>query len=46
MASLLSTGKLISALWDPWKDPAKFRALATGDVYTLRRIVPEDRVKK
>ena len=40
------TGKLISAQWDPWKDPAKFRALATGDVYTLRRIVPEDRVKK
>lgn len=40
------TGKLISAQWDPWQDPAKFRALATGDVYTLRRIVPEDRVKK
>ena len=40
------TGKLISAQWDPWKDPAKFRALATGDVYTLRRIVPEDRINK
>ncbi len=40
------TGRLISAQWDPWKDPAKFRALATGDVYTLRRIVPEDRPKK
>ena len=40
------TGKLISAQWDPWKDPARFRAVATGDVYTLRRIVPEDRVKK
>lgn len=40
------TGKLISAQWDPWEDPEKFRALATGDVYTLRRIVPEDRVKK
>ena len=40
------TGKLISAQWDPWQDPAKFRALAAGDVYTLRRIVPEDRVKK
>ena len=37
------TGKLISAQWDPWKDPEQFRALATGDVYTLRRIVPEDR---
>lgn len=40
------TGKLISAKWDPWREPAKFRALAAGDVYTLRRIVPEDRVKK
>ena len=40
------TGKLISAQWDPWKDPAKFRAQATGDIYTLRRIVPEDRPKK
>jgi NAD(P)-dependent dehydrogenase (short-subunit alcohol dehydrogenase family) len=40
------TGRLISAQWDPWKDPAKFRALATGDVYTLRRIVPEDRPGK
>ena len=40
------TGKLISAQWDPWKEPAKFRAVATGDVYTLRRIVPEDRPKK
>jgi len=40
------TGKLISAQWDPWQDPAKFRVLATGDVYTLRRIVPEDRGQK
>ena len=40
------TGKLISAQWDPWQDPARFRALATGDVYTLRRIVPEDRPKQ
>lgn len=40
------TGKLISAQWDPWKDPEKFRALADGDIYTLRRIVPEDRPKK
>jgi|UniRef100_UPI00404A43BB NAD(P)-dependent dehydrogenase (short-subunit alcohol dehydrogenase family) len=39
------TGKLISAQWDPWKEPEKFRALAAGDVYTLRRIVPEDRIK-
>jgi 3-oxoacyl-[acyl-carrier protein] reductase len=40
------TGKLISAQWDPWKEPAQFRAAATGDVYTLRRIVPEDRPKQ
>lgn len=40
------TGKLISAQWDPWKEPEKFRALASGDVYTLRRIVPEDRVRQ
>lgn len=40
------TGKLISAKWDPWREPEKFRALATGDVYTLRRIVPEDRPAK
>ena len=40
------TGKLISAQWDPWQEPEKFKALATDDVYTLRRIVPEDRVKE
>ena len=40
------TGKLISAQWDPWKEPEKFRAAANGDIYTLRRIVPEDRVSK
>jgi 3-oxoacyl-[acyl-carrier protein] reductase len=38
------TGKLISAVWDPWRelhlhqDDLKF-----SDVYTLRRIVPADR---
>lgn len=40
------TGKLLSAQWDPWKDLQKFRADLTGDIYTLRRIVPEDRGKK
>ena len=40
------TGKLISAQWDPWKDLQKFRADLKGDIYTLRRIVPEDRNKK
>ena len=38
------TGKLISALWDPWADfPRYLEDLRRTDVYTLRRIVPEDR---
>jgi NAD(P)-dependent dehydrogenase (short-subunit alcohol dehydrogenase family) len=38
------TGKLISAQWDPWENLHQFREqLARSDVYTLRRIVPEDR---
>ncbi len=38
------TGRLLSAVWDPWKDlPEKIQALKTSDIYTLRRIVPEDR---
>ena len=37
-------GRLISAVWDPWKDlAAHARELAGSDVYTLRRIVPRDR---
>lgn len=40
------TGKLISAQWDPWQDLQKFRAELNSDIYTLRRIVPEDRGKK
>jgi NAD(P)-dependent dehydrogenase (short-subunit alcohol dehydrogenase family) len=37
-------GRLISAVWDPWKNLASHTAeLAKSDVYTLRRIVPEDR---
>jgi 3-oxoacyl-[acyl-carrier protein] reductase len=41
------TGKLISALWDPWEKLHDFRTeLANSDIYTLRRIVPEDRGKK
>jgi NAD(P)-dependent dehydrogenase (short-subunit alcohol dehydrogenase family) len=40
------TGKLISAQWDPWENLHEFREqLAGSDVYTLRRIVPEDRCK-
>jgi len=38
------TGKLISAVWDPWESLAEHRDdLRRTDVYTLRRIVPEDR---
>jgi 3-oxoacyl-[acyl-carrier protein] reductase len=41
------TGKLISALWDPWERLHDFRSeLASSDIYTLRRIVPEDRGEK
>lgn len=41
------TGKLLSAQWDPWRDfAAKKEMLAHSDIYTLRRIVPEDRVNK
>jgi len=38
------SGRLLSAVWDPWQDlPARREALASSDVYTLRRIVPGDR---
>jgi len=38
------TGRLISAVWDPWETLSRRREeLAAGDIYTLRRIVPEDR---
>ena len=38
------SGRLISAVWDEWRDlPAQRPRLAGSDVYTLRRIVPEDR---
>jgi NAD(P)-dependent dehydrogenase (short-subunit alcohol dehydrogenase family) len=41
------TGKLISALWDPWENLGELRSeLEKSDIYTLRRIVPEDRGKK
>lgn len=37
-------GKLISAVWDPWIElPEHIKDLKQSDVYTLRRIVPEDR---
>lgn len=38
------SGKLISAVWDPWEELAEHRTeLADSDVYTLRRILPKER---
>jgi 3-oxoacyl-[acyl-carrier protein] reductase len=38
------TGRLISAVWDPWETLADHAgALRESDIYTLRRIVPGDR---
>lgn len=37
------TGKLLSAIWDPWEDLPSHAEDLRGDVYTLRRIVPKDR---
>ncbi len=38
------TGKLISAIWDPWEQFDAHRSdLQATDIYTLRRIVPADR---
>jgi NAD(P)-dependent dehydrogenase (short-subunit alcohol dehydrogenase family) len=38
------TGKLLSAVWDPWGTlPEHVADLRGTDVYTLRRIVPADR---
>lgn len=40
------TGKLISAVWDPWKEfGCHLDDLKNTDIYTLRRIVPQDRGK-
>lgn len=38
------TGRLISAVWDDWKSlPKKREELKQSDIYTLRRITPQDR---
>ena len=38
------TGRLLSAVWDPWPTLGEHRGeLAETDIYTLRRIVPDDR---
>jgi NAD(P)-dependent dehydrogenase (short-subunit alcohol dehydrogenase family) len=39
------SGKLISALWDPWEKFSEYKSDLAGDIYTLRRIVPKDRGK-
>lgn len=40
------TGKLISAVWDPWQSFADYMGdLKDSDIYTLRRIVPKERNK-
>jgi 3-oxoacyl-[acyl-carrier protein] reductase len=41
------TGRLLSAPWDPWPTLHQHTAeLASSDIYTLRRVVPEDRAKQ
>jgi NAD(P)-dependent dehydrogenase (short-subunit alcohol dehydrogenase family) len=41
------SGRLISLLWDNWRDSPKHLAeIMSSDVYTMRRIIPEDRVYK
>lgn len=38
------TGKLVSAVWDPWQDfPEHLKDLSGSDIYTLRRITPRER---
>ena len=40
------TGKLISAVWDPWRTfGIHMQEITETDIYTLRRIVPADRGK-
>jgi NAD(P)-dependent dehydrogenase (short-subunit alcohol dehydrogenase family) len=40
------TGRLLSAIWDPWPElAARKHELAGSDIYTLRRVVPRDRGK-
>ena len=37
------SGKLLSAIWDPWEELADRTIDLASDVYTLRRILPKDR---
>jgi hypothetical protein len=41
------TGRLLSAVWDPWDELPRHRDELQGtDIYTLRRIVPSDRGRR
>jgi NAD(P)-dependent dehydrogenase (short-subunit alcohol dehydrogenase family) len=41
------TGRLLSAVWDPWQSlPDHFGEIENSDLFTLRRIVPKDRGKE
>lgn len=41
------SGRLISAPWDPWETLGSHTAeLSSSDIYTLRRITPEERGKR
>ena len=38
------TGRLISAVWDPWENlETHAETITRGDIYTLRRVTPRDR---
>jgi len=38
------SGRLISLLWDNWRDaPTHLNEIMSSDVYTLRRIIPQER---
>ena len=39
------SGKLISAVWDPWEKLDQFKNDLNSDIYTLRRITPKNRGK-
>jgi NAD(P)-dependent dehydrogenase (short-subunit alcohol dehydrogenase family) len=39
------SGKLISAVWDPWSKLDEFKNDLQSDLYTLRRVTPKDRGK-
>jgi short-subunit dehydrogenase len=41
------SGKIISAVWDPWRDFTQYKDyIMNSDIYTLRRILPEDREQR